>query len=235
MDFESQVNAAFGDEETAAPEPLTNKQQKKEKRKHRDAEKKPRDNAEDKPKKKIRAEETTSPEECKALFDQITRYAEAFPDCVALPVHLSHTSPKPELEFELAKIQRRVNAKQDLQALQSSLVSTCVMIEMGAAFIPGQPIKLRGWSQNVSANMETFNDSLKQILCKYGEKFTLSCEATLLLLLTKNAVTTHLANAHEDRMNKLKEMENEQAEHTFMDATPDKTPVTNNETQTNVE
>lgn len=233
MDFESQVNAAFGDEDIPAAEPLTNnKKQKKEKRKDKDKEKRPHDNAEDKPKKKARTEEA-SPDECKSLFDQITRYAEAFPDCVALPVHLSHASPKPELEFELAKIQRRVNAKQDLQALQSSLVSTCVMIEMGAAFIPGQPIKLRGWSQSVSANIETFNDSLKQILCKYGEKFTLSCEATLLLLLTKNAVTTHLANAHEDRMNALKET---QTDDTFTDAPPDEVPVPpETETQTKLE
>ena len=44
---------------------------------------------------------------------------------------------------------------------------------------------------------EQFDSVLKQILCKYGGNFAMSCEATLGLLLLKHAATTHMANSAE--------------------------------------
>jgi hypothetical protein len=51
----------------------------------------------------------------------------------------------------------------------------------------------------VSASIETFDTCLKQIMCKYGNEYVMSVEATLGLMLAKHAVTTHMANEREAR------------------------------------
>ena len=44
-------------------------------------------------------------------------------------------------------------------------------------------------------DISAFDTCLKQIMCKYGNDFVMSVEATLGLLLVKHAFTTHMANA----------------------------------------
>lgn len=190
MDFDSQLASALGDDKKDTPPP-PKKEEKKEKRKRRDKDVEP-----PKPKKK-KVEEINDEEsaECAELYGQLVRFAEAFPDCAReLPPDLSERTSKNELEFHLAKLQRRINAKNELDVVRSGLVSTCMMAEMGSTFIPGEPVKLKGFAMSVQANIQAFDTSLKQILCKYGDKFALSAEATLGLLLLKHGATTHMAN-----------------------------------------
>lgn len=191
MDFDAQLANALGDEKNAPPPP-PKKEEKKEKR----SRKRDKEVSEPKPKRK-KIEEVSEEEsaECAELYGQIVRFAEAFPDCAGqIPIDLSEKSSKNELEFHLAKIQRRINAKNELDVVRSGLVSTCMVAEMGSTFIPGEPVKLKGFAMSVQANIQAFDTCLKQILCKYGDKFALSAEATLGLLLLKHGATTHMAN-----------------------------------------
>jgi hypothetical protein len=88
-----------------------------------------------------------------------------------------------------------VNQQQELSMMRTGLITGCAAIEFGTSFIPGQPIKLQGFSGSVSADISAFDTCLKQIMCKYGNEFVMSVEATLGLLLVKHAFTTHMANA----------------------------------------
>ena len=83
--------------------------------------------------------------------------------------------------------------------MRSGLITGCAGLEFGAGFIPGQPVKLAGFADSVSASIETFDTCLKQIMCKYGNEYVMSVEATMGLMLAKHAVTTHMANEREAR------------------------------------
>jgi hypothetical protein len=131
------------------------------------------------------------------LKRQIIRYCDAFPEHAGntrMMVEADRLSI-PELEFELAQITRRVNQQQELSMMRTGLITGCAAIEFGTSFIPGQPVKLQGFSGSVSADISSFDTCLKQIMCKYGNEFVMSVEATLGLLLVKHAFTTHMANA----------------------------------------
>lgn len=216
MDFEEQVNAAFGDALNAQPptqpplpdnmgheqplpgnmgheqpigvEPPPVKKKKSKKKRDRDPNEPPRE-------KKRKTFQPTEEllEESRELYDQIVRFAEAFPEC-ADNVEVYPDMPPDELRFILAKIQRKINAKNELAVLRSGLIAGCIGVEMASQFIPKNPIKLHGFSNDVNANISAFDTCLKQILCKHGDKFALSVEATLGLLLLKHAASTHMAN-----------------------------------------
>ena len=131
------------------------------------------------------------------LKRQILRYCDAFPEHAGntrMMVEANRMSI-PELEFELAQLTRRVNQQQELSMMRTGLITGCAAIEFGTSFIPGQPVKLQGFSGSVSADISAFDTCLKQIMCKYGNEFVMSVEATLGLLLVKHAFTTHMANA----------------------------------------
>jgi len=131
------------------------------------------------------------------LKRQILRYCDAFPEHAGntrMMVEADRMSI-PELEFELAQITRRVNQQQELSMMRTGLITGCAAIEFGTSFIPGQPVKLQGFSSSVSADISSFDTCLKQIMCKYGNEFVMSVESTLGLLLVKHAFTTHMANA----------------------------------------
>jgi hypothetical protein len=131
------------------------------------------------------------------LKRQIIRYCDAFPEHAGntkMMVEADRMSV-PELEFELAQITRRVNQQQELSMMRTGLITGCAAIEFGTSFIPGQPVKLLGFSSAVSADIGAFDSCLKQIMCKYGNEFVMSVESTLGLLLVKHAFTTHMANA----------------------------------------
>lgn len=205
MDFDAQLANALGDEKDTPPPPPPKKEEKKEKRPR----KRDKEVSEPKPKRK-KIEEVNEEEsaECAELYQQLVRFAEAFPDCAGqIPVDLSERSGKNELEFHLAKIQRRINAKNELDVVRSGLVSTCMVAEMGSTFIPGEPVKLKGFAMSVQANIQAFDTCLKQVLCKYGDKFALSAEATLGLLLLKHGATTHMANLAQEAKKEVKEVE----------------------------
>ena len=131
------------------------------------------------------------------LKRQIIRYCDAFPEHAGntrMMVEADRMSI-PELEFELAQLTRRVNQQQELSMMRTGLITGCAAIEFGSSFIPGQPVKLQGFSGSISADISSFDTCLKQIMCKYGNEFVMSVEATLGLLLVKHAFTTHMANA----------------------------------------
>jgi hypothetical protein len=128
---------------------------------------------------------------------QLLRYCDAFPEhagnvrAVATSGRLSLS----DLQLELAQLTRKINAQQELSMMRSGLITSCAALEFGSGFIPGQPIKLQGFSSSVSASIESFDICLKQLMCKYGNDFVISIEATLVLMLCKHAVTTHISNA----------------------------------------
>ena len=129
------------------------------------------------------------------IADQIKRYCASFPD-VAVPPDLSDpaTNTRDALKFTLAEIQQKLNARQELQLLQSGLITGCVGLEMASTFIPRNPIKLKGFATQVSSNIGMFEDTLKQIACKYGGQLPISVETQLLMLLLRCAVSTHTQN-----------------------------------------
>ena len=223
-DFDAQLAGAFQDTEGVTPTPKKGKRGRPrgdEKETHRDAPPKKKERmmvlGEKKKKKDKRppAPPCNTPESDEMKIDdpaeagnivekeaddlkrQILRYCDAFPE------HAGNTKMMveernmsiPELEFELAQLTRRVNQQQELSMMRSGLITGCAAIEFGSSFIPGQPVKLQGFSGSVSADISSFDTCLKQIMCKYGNEFVMSVEATLGLLLVKHAFTTHMANA----------------------------------------
>lgn len=135
-------------------------------------------------------------EERTEIADQIKRYSASFPE-VAVPPEMSDpaTNTRDALKFTLADIQQKLNARQELQLLQSGLITGCVGVEMASTFIPKNPIKLKGFATQVSSNIGMFEDTLKQIACKYGGQIPISVETQLLMLLLRCAVSTHTQNA----------------------------------------
>lgn len=161
------------------------------------------------PPKKVRKIDMGDPLDRQDVYGMITRYADAFPE--EAPFHeVGHLNPEEvplqELEFVLHRIQRRINAKQELQLLQSGLVTSCMCVEMVSDMVPGNPVKLQGFGQNVNAQISMFDNVLKQIACKYGGNVTVSVEAQLGMLLLRVAGNTHFMNlkAESEQENKDK-------------------------------
>ena len=181
MDFDEAVNQALG-EPDIEPKP---------KRKREDPEPKPkrkREKKEEPPEVKPEEEDV----EQQNLYAQLVRYCEAFPEC-ANGVMVAPDAPQSEIEFQLATIQRRINAKNELGILRAGLVTGCMLVEAGND-IMGSPVLLKGFATSVQVSAQDFDDVLKQVLCKYGGSFSLTCEATLGLLLCKHAASAHMAN-----------------------------------------
>ena len=183
MDFDEAVNQALGPPEEAPPPPKPKK--KREKKKKEDVEERP-------PKRKKEDEEEEVDVEQQNLYAQLIRYCEAFPEC-AEGVMVAPDAPQAEIEFQLATIQRRINAKNELGMMRAGLITGCMLFEAGNDMM-GSPVLLKGFATSIQASAQDFDDVLKQILCKYGGNFSLSCEATLGLLLCKHAATVHMAN-----------------------------------------
>jgi hypothetical protein len=184
MDFDEAVNQALG-EPDIEPKP---------KRKREDPEQKPkrkREKKEEPPEVKPEEEDV----EQQNLYAQLVRYCEAFPEC-ANGVMVAPDAPQSEIEFQLATIQRRINAKNELGILRAGLVTGCMLVEAGND-IMGSPVLLKGFATSVQVSAQDFDDVLKQVLCKYGGSFSLTCEATLGLLLCKHAASAHMANTVE--------------------------------------
>ena len=184
MDFDEAVNQALG-EPDIEPKP---------KRKREDPEPKPkrkREKKEEPPEVKPEEEDV----EQQSLYAQLVRYCEAFPEC-ANGVMVAPDAPQSEIEFQLATIQRRINAKNELGILRAGLVTGCMLVEAGND-IMGSPVLLKGFATSVQVSAQDFDDVLKQVLCKYGGSFSLTCEATLGLLLCKHAASAHMANTVE--------------------------------------
>ena len=111
----------------------------------------------------------STPEERKELHEKIMRYVDSFPEHIfPEAMGVSPETPFDELTYVLQRIQQRINAKQELQVLQSGLVTMCMATEFGSSMIPKNPIKLKGFGTNVSSHISMFDDCLKQIACKYG-------------------------------------------------------------------
>ena len=153
MDFDEAVNQALGPPEP--PEEIPKKESKK-KRKERAPE-------EEKPKKKRapEPEEEEVDEHQKTLYAQLIRYCEAFPEC-SQGIMLPPDAPPQEIEFQLATIQRRINAKNELGIMRAGLVTGCMLVEAGNGMV-GSPVLLKGFGISVQASAEQFDDVLKQI------------------------------------------------------------------------
>jgi hypothetical protein len=189
MDFDEAVNQALGE-----PEP---EQKPKRKRDEPEEPRKPKKKREKKKKEEERPPKREEEEEeenvdQQNLYAQLIRYCEAFPEC-ADGIMVAPDAPQAEIEFQLATIQRRINAKNELGMMRAGLVTGCMLFEAGNDMM-GSPVLLKGFATSVQASAQDFDDVLKQILCKYGGNFSLSCEATLGLLLCKHAANAHMAN-----------------------------------------
>ena len=129
------------------------------------------------------------------LAAQILRYADAFPENVLKEEReVTERQSKNELTFILARIQKRINMKQELSVMQSGLVTSCMALEFGTSMIPGQPVKLKGFGTNVASNIQMFDTCLKQIACKYGGKLQMSVETQMIFLMVRIAANTHMTN-----------------------------------------
>ena len=140
-------------------------------------------------------------EERKELHEKIMRYVDSFPEHIfPEAMGVSPETPFDELTYVLQRIQQRINAKQELQVLQSGLVTTCMAAEFASSMLPKNPIKLQGFGQNVASNIEMFNDSLKQLACKYGGSMQISVEAQIGMMLVRLAANTHLSNLQMEKV-----------------------------------
>ena len=143
----------------------------------------------------------------KEAYASILRYLDSFPEHInnAEMVGLSEHSPLDQLTWTLQRIQQRVNAKQELQVLQSGLVTTCMAVEFGSKLVPRNPVKLNGFGSHVSRNIAMFDDCLKQLACKYGGQISVSVESQLALIVVRCAVNTHMENALKEKFCEVKE------------------------------
>ena len=136
-----------------------------------------------------------TPKERQEVYDRIMRYVDSFPEHnFPETTMISPTTPLPDLQFVLQRIQQRINAKQELQVLQSGLVTSCMALEFGSTLIPGNPVRLSGFGANVATNINMFDDCLRQMACKYGGKMVISIEAQLGMMLLRVAANTHMTN-----------------------------------------
>jgi hypothetical protein len=129
----------------------------------------------------------------KELLAQITKYLDTFPEETS-NIKVDPMMTLDELKYALALIQKKVNSKHELQFMQSGLITTCMILEQGANFIPNKPIKLNGFSNAVSASIDSFDSVLKQMACKYGSSFSISPEMALMFGLARIAAQVHMTN-----------------------------------------
>ena len=136
-----------------------------------------------------------TPEARKDAYERIMRYVDSFPEHIfPEALGISAETPIDDQTYVLQRIQQRVNAKQELQVLQSGLVTTCMALEFGATMVPGNPVRLQGFGSNVANNIAMFDDCLRQLACKYGGKVVMSVEAQIGLMLLRLAANTHITN-----------------------------------------
>ena len=168
-------------------------------------EKRERRERSDRPPKKPKPVDAATKNEQKEKYEQIMRYVDTFPEHINNQemMGVGPDAPVDHLTFVLQRIQQRINAKQELQVLQSGLVTMCMAAEFGSSMIPKNPIKLKGFGTNVSSHISMFDDCLKQIACKYGGALQISVEAQISIMLVRCAVNTHLANVQLEKDEKL--------------------------------
>lgn len=128
----------------------------------------------------------------------LQKYQDAFPDAVRLPACLGEDSSAAELKLQLAKAQKRVSQHHEVGMLRSGLVAACGTLEVASSFIPNRPIKLQGFASNVNSCIEQFDGVLKELAIKHLGTTGFSAEQTLLMLLGRVVLQTHLANAKEE-------------------------------------
>ena len=151
------------------------------------------------PREKRRRESEEELNEKRELWTQLQRYVATFPnESQPDASYITPESPADDMRFAMSRIQQRLNAKQELQVMQTGLITGAACLEMGSEMVPNNPIKLKGFATNISSNMAMFEDCLKQIQCKYGGQMQISVEATLGMLLLRCAVTVHTQNVNEE-------------------------------------
>ena len=116
------------------------------------------------------------------------------------PLALGRRSSIDELQYKLHCMQRKVSVKQELNVLRQGLVTVCWGVEVGTSYIPSEPVKLAGFSQAVSNNINEFDSILKQVALQFGGSFDIPLEAQLLLALAKVGAQVHMTNVVKDAM-----------------------------------
>ena len=171
----------------------------------------------------------STPEERREVYEKIMRYVDSFPEHnFPEAANLTPMTTFDELTYILQRIQQRVNAKQELQVLQSGLVTSCMALEFGSTLVPGNPVRLNGFGANVSSNIAMFDDALRQLACKYGGKMVISVEAQIGMMLMRLAANTHLTNV--TMTNNVSELssgpEEVRYDHPIVDGPPGQAPGT---------
>lgn len=137
----------------------------------------------------------STPEEQHEIYEKIMCYVDSFPEHnFPEAANLNPMTTFDELTYILQHIQQCVNAKQELQVLQSGLVMSCMALEFGSTLVPGNPVKLSRFGANVSNNIAMFDDTLRQLACKYRGKMVISVEAQIGMMLMRLTANTHLTN-----------------------------------------
>jgi hypothetical protein len=223
VDFEDAVNSAFGKENNPPPpppkpnekqqNPLSSVPPKKTEKMKKSGHKEKKERIplfKDEPPpsidnlgKHMDIEELESKRQ--EIYNQLNRYIETFPkELEGLVIKENMTYD--ELTFTLQVVQKRVSAKQEINLLRTGLVSTCFALEYGVGMIPGKPIKLNGFSANISNSIEQFDDVLKQLMCKYGGGMTVSPEVMLAFALVRVGIQTHVSNSFQGMFSNMPNM-----------------------------
>ena len=190
LDFDDALSKAF-DKPAETYEPTPKKKGKKRKEGPDMKEARPK---EKKPKEPPGENDEAKREE---VYNTIGRYIDMFPN-ETLGVTVNDKMPLGDLQLALNVIQKKVGQKQEMDILRSGLISGTLAVEQLSQLVPRCPVKLRGLSARVSGNIAMFDTALKQLMCKYGGKFEISPETTLMITLGRLCAQTHMQNVVQD-------------------------------------
>jgi len=131
-----------------------------------------------------------------SLYAQLCTFIDTFPgDAAACNITKADSNADTEtLKFQIAKINQRISARQELGIMHMMLISGSAGLEHAAEMIPGRPVKLQGLATNVAGSIHMFDEALKQVQCKYAGALSFGPEATVLFTLLRVCTTTHMAN-----------------------------------------
>ena len=130
------------------------------------------------------------------LYAQLCTFIDTFPaDAAACNITKADSNADTEtLKLQIAKINQRISARQELGIMHMMLISGSAGLEHAAEMIPGKPVKLQGLATNVAGSIHMFDEALKQVQCKYAGALSFGPEATVLFTLLRVCTTTHMAN-----------------------------------------
>ena len=129
----------------------------------------------------------------------LEQYVLLFPDVCKMPVGINaETSSPSEIKLALDKAQKQVQIHNELKLARTGLIASVGMVETVSTFLPY--IELQGMTDNVTAQIETFDSVLKELSIKYIANMAPSPEMMLVMMIGRIAFTTHITNKRNTNM-----------------------------------